>query len=103
MKFTIRDLFLVTLVVAVCVAWWLDRRRLTDEIREYEIIEMPNPRGEDGPRQTLKEWRQERKAWKEADERLERELNAMTPAQAKQRVRELWPDSSAPAPNPPKP
>jgi len=27
MKFSIRDLFLVTLVVAVCVAWWLDHRQ----------------------------------------------------------------------------
>ena len=103
MRFSIRDLFLVTLVVAVCVAWCMDRRRLTGEIREYEIIEMPNPRGQSGPGQPLKEWRQERKAWKEADERLERELDAMTPAQAEQRLRELWPNSQAPAPNPPKP
>ena len=28
MRFSIRDLFLVTLVVAVCVAWWVDRSRL---------------------------------------------------------------------------
>jgi len=103
MTFSIRDLFWLTVVVALVLAWWVDRRRLTREIREYEIIEMPNPRGVSGPGQPLKEWRQERKEWKEADERLERELNAMTPAQAKQRVRELWPDSSAPAPNPPKP
>jgi hypothetical protein len=26
MKFSIRDLFLVTVIVAVCVAWWLDHR-----------------------------------------------------------------------------
>jgi len=29
MKFTIRDLFLVTLVVAVCTAWWLDHRAMS--------------------------------------------------------------------------
>jgi cytochrome c-type biogenesis protein CcmH/NrfF len=27
MRFTIRDLFLVTVIVAVCLAWWLDHRR----------------------------------------------------------------------------
>jgi hypothetical protein len=27
MKFSIRDLFLVTVVVALAVGWWLDRRR----------------------------------------------------------------------------
>jgi hypothetical protein len=32
MKFTIRDLFLVTLIVALTVAWWLDHRRQTDEV-----------------------------------------------------------------------
>ena len=28
MKFSIRDLFLVTVIVAICLAWWLDRRSL---------------------------------------------------------------------------
>ena len=27
MKFSICDLFLVKVIVAVCVAWWLDQRR----------------------------------------------------------------------------
>jgi hypothetical protein len=49
MKFTIRDLLLVTMIVALAVGWWLDRSRLTGEIRDYEIIEMPVPRGETGP------------------------------------------------------
>jgi hypothetical protein len=31
MKFTIRDLFLVTVIVAVCTAWVLDRVRLVAE------------------------------------------------------------------------
>jgi hypothetical protein len=32
MKFFIRDLLLVTVIVAVCVAWWLDHRRQAQEI-----------------------------------------------------------------------
>ena len=32
MKFSIRDLFLVTLIVAVCVAWWVDRSKLSGQI-----------------------------------------------------------------------
>ena len=31
MKFTIRDLLLVTVIVAVCVAWWIDRSKLAKE------------------------------------------------------------------------
>ncbi len=106
MTFSIRDLLWLTVVVALAAGWWVERRRLTGEIRDYEIIEMPNPRGVSGPGQPLKEWRQERKEWKEAEERLERELNAMTPAQAEQKMRELFgtlPNSHAPAPNQPKP
>jgi len=30
--FSIRDLLLVTMIVAVCVAWWLDHRRQAAEI-----------------------------------------------------------------------
>jgi hypothetical protein len=32
MKFSIRDLLLVTAIVAVCVGWWVDHRRQTAEI-----------------------------------------------------------------------
>jgi hypothetical protein len=34
MTFSIRDLFLLTAIVAVCVAWWLDRSRLAVELDE---------------------------------------------------------------------
>ena len=36
MKFTIRDLFLVTLVVALAVAWWVDRSTLANKVEELD-------------------------------------------------------------------
>ena len=36
MKFSIRDLLLVTVIVAILVAWWIDHRRLTDEVRRFK-------------------------------------------------------------------
>jgi hypothetical protein len=33
MKFTIRDLLLVTVIVALVAGWWVDRSRLTQEIK----------------------------------------------------------------------
>jgi len=30
LRFTIRDLLWLTLVVALAVAWWMDRRRITE-------------------------------------------------------------------------
>jgi len=43
MKFTIRDLFLVTMIVALALGWWVDRSRLArlynqlllEHVREY--------------------------------------------------------------------
>jgi hypothetical protein len=32
MKFSIRDLFLVTLIVAILVAWWVDRSFLKNKV-----------------------------------------------------------------------
>lgn len=37
MKFSIRDLLLVTAIVALVVGWWVDRRRLASEIRLLKI------------------------------------------------------------------
>jgi hypothetical protein len=33
MTFSIRDLLLVTVIVAILVAWWGDRSKLADEVR----------------------------------------------------------------------
>jgi hypothetical protein len=37
MRFSIRDLFLVTVIVAVCVAWWLERRARIAIQAEHEL------------------------------------------------------------------
>jgi hypothetical protein len=90
MKFSIRDLLLVTVIVALAVGWWVDQSRLTGEIRDFETIEMPNQRGVSGPGMPLKEWRQERKEWKAGEERMQREWNEMTEAQREQENRRLF-------------
>ena len=63
MKLSIRDLLLVTMIVALVVGWWMDRSRLAGE----------------------------------CDRRKEHEVLA--------EITRMWnlPNSSAPAPNPPKP
>ena len=37
-RFTIRELVLLTLVVALGVAWWLDRNRLTIPAADYQRL-----------------------------------------------------------------
>ena len=39
MTFSIRDLALVTMIVAVCVAWWADRSKLSRRAQETEVWE----------------------------------------------------------------
>jgi len=36
MKFTIRDLLLVTVIAALVVGWWVDRSRLANQIRKLK-------------------------------------------------------------------
>ena len=36
MKFSIRDLFLVTVIVALVVGWWVDRSQVASAKREFE-------------------------------------------------------------------
>jgi hypothetical protein len=40
MKFSIRDLLLVTVIVAVCTAWWVDRTRLAQVIESQNLKAM---------------------------------------------------------------
>jgi hypothetical protein len=37
MKFTIRDLFLVTVIVALAVGWWVDRSKLVGVVEELKL------------------------------------------------------------------
>ena len=45
MRFSIRDLFLVTMIVALAVGWWVDRAKLTSE-QEALILESIYSRAE---------------------------------------------------------
>jgi len=38
-RFTIRELVLLTLVVALGVAWWLDHAHLSQENRDLQAVE----------------------------------------------------------------
>jgi hypothetical protein len=33
MSFSIREIMLVTVIVALAVAWWVDRQRMREEVR----------------------------------------------------------------------
>ena len=59
MKFTIRDLLLVTVIVALAVGWIADRRRMRDEVKQevervYTVLEnrapaLNPPKNQSGP------------------------------------------------------
>jgi hypothetical protein len=40
MKFSIRDLLLVTVIVALAVGWWVDHRQLMREVRLFRDPEL---------------------------------------------------------------
>jgi hypothetical protein len=76
-SFSIRDLLLVTVIVALALGWWLDRSRLAaeSELRYERIYEMTLEKHGRYPR-----------------------LDEMSPPWTA-----IMPTSQAPAPNPPKP
>jgi hypothetical protein len=93
MKFSIRDLFLVTVIVAILVAWWVDRSRASQRLGESQ--------------DEVKELESDNLRWKTCAFRLRDILRAdgwsvdimwSTAIEAKKKL----PNSQAPAPNPPK-
>lgn len=55
MKFSIRDLFLVMVIVALAVGWWLDHRRLTrNKCLDDSVFEIDLPRRVTFPKPVLK-------------------------------------------------
>jgi hypothetical protein len=36
-RFTIRELVLLTLVVAISIGWWVDRGRMSNEVRRLNV------------------------------------------------------------------
>ncbi len=46
-RFTIRDVLWLTVAVAVCAAWWIDRSRLIDEAAKQKM-DMQLSRAVDG-------------------------------------------------------
>jgi len=51
LQFSLRSLFLLFLIVALVLGWWIDRRRLTKriELREKQIWLLEQPKGMAGP------------------------------------------------------
>src|SRR4029453_13842663 len=43
-RFTIRDLVLLTLIVALGVGWWIDRRRMAASLAELDEYKLPEKR-----------------------------------------------------------
>ena len=100
MKFTIRDLFLVTVIVALVLGWWLERQNRTyweqRALQEGRNIRMLLKHVEPGGMhnyeyESYMHIKEENAA---ATKELYTEPEAILPS---------LPNSSAPAPNPPKP
>jgi hypothetical protein len=81
MKFSIRDIMLVTVIVALAVGWWVDRRQLAQTIKKQnEQLEVMRAQ--------------------EAVTRAVAEAQAAVEAAAKEAL-DAVPNASPPAPNPP--
>jgi hypothetical protein len=107
MKFSIRDMLLVTVIVALAVGWWVDHREATqgrqalknqcDQLAEENEIKQYQYRLAIDSMVALEQALDEaRPGWRKLDGSYEVEY-------APDGVRIPLPNSSAPAPNPPKP
>ena len=95
MKFSIRDLLLVTIIVAICLAWWLDHRRLVQTVEPL----MKTAREADERFDSLRSLVEMEgvEVYSERKENGELHMSVMFPAPGS------LPNSSAPAPSLPKP
>ena len=99
MKFTIRDLFLVTMIVALAVGWWADSRRRGQLERDLAAAKA--------------ETQEDKKAIEKYFKmmvKIERELPSHGlvfdwpgPTLTRLEPKNSLPNSQAPTPNPPKP
>ena len=78
MKFSIRDLLLVTVIVAIMVAWWVDHARLREQVEVFKA---------------------ESASFKRESDKLDRVLRVMYDSQFESSP----PKPSAPVPDPAKP
>ena len=53
MRFSVRDLFLVTMIVALALGWWLEHRRLEKEIEQLRTPFGLTPNGTPTPTLSL--------------------------------------------------
>jgi hypothetical protein len=96
MKFSIRDLLLVTMIVALAVGWWVDRRQLShlSHVMESQNVELKARRDQDELDLTIAKLklRQAKALTAKAEAAVARFRAAF----------DSMPTSQAPAPNPPK-
>ena len=97
MKFSIRDLLLVTVIVALSLGWWANRRQFATQCEESEK-QRDHALAEAGDwkfKATSLAETMRREGWK-VDLDRDSAISLISPTA-------LPPNASAPAPNPPKP